>query len=113
MGCVSSQPVAPKPKTPVRRGVHAGVQLGWLKRFAERVPPDMSTFDVVMKIIKPATMWEARSARHAQCLLRTAQLLRDTARMHAAVADSSKVALRRRDHKRVAACRRAEGRFAR
>ena len=93
MGCVSSQPVAPKPKTlaqppvqgastteppteeaamdsaalqlvsavpeksptPARRGVHAGVQLGWLKQFAKRVPPDMSTFDVVMKIIKPAT----------------------------------------------------------
>ena len=52
MGCGSSRPVA---ATLARRGVHAGVQLGWLKQFAKRVPPDMSTFDVVMKIIKPAT----------------------------------------------------------
>ena len=32
-----------------------GLQLGWLKRFRKRVPPGASTFDVVMKIIKPAT----------------------------------------------------------
>ena len=55
MGCASSQPVAPEPKTHSRRGVHAGVQLGWLKHFVERVPPGMSTLDVVLKIIKPAT----------------------------------------------------------
>ena len=55
MGCGASRPVAPAPTTPARRGVHAGVQLGWLKRFAKQVPPGMSTFDVVMKIIKPAT----------------------------------------------------------
>ena len=55
MGCASSQPVAPKPKTHALRGVHAGVQLGWLKRFVKQVPPGMSTLDVVLKIIKPAT----------------------------------------------------------
>ena len=55
MGCGASQPVAPKPKTRARRGVHAGVQLGWLKQFVKRVPPGMSTLDVVLKIIKPAT----------------------------------------------------------
>ena len=53
MGCGASRPVAPT--TLARRGVHAGVQLGWLKQFAKRVPPGASTFDVVMKIIKPAT----------------------------------------------------------
>ena len=31
MGCASSQPVAPEPKTRARRGVHAGVRLSWLK----------------------------------------------------------------------------------
>ena len=41
MGCASSQPVAPKPKTPALRGVHAGVQLGWLKQFVKQVPPGM------------------------------------------------------------------------
>ena len=55
MGCASSQPVAPKPRTHSLRGVHAGVQLGWLKQFVKRVPPGMSTLDVVLKIIKPAT----------------------------------------------------------
>ena len=56
MGCgASARPVAPAPTTLARRGVHAGVQLGWLKQFAKQVPPEMSTFDVVMKIIKPAT----------------------------------------------------------
>ena len=44
-----------QPPTLARRGVRAGVQLGWLKRFAKRVQPGASTFDVVMKIIKPAT----------------------------------------------------------
>ena len=55
MRCGASRPVAPAPTTLARRGVHAGVQLGWLKQFVKRVPPGMSTFDVVMKIIKPAT----------------------------------------------------------
>ena len=55
MGCVSSQPVAPEPRTHALRGVHAGVQLGWLKHFVKQVPPGMSTVDVVLKIIKPAT----------------------------------------------------------
>ena len=55
MGCASSQPVAPEPNTHARRGVHAGVQLGWLKQFVKQVPPGMSTLDVVLKIIKPAT----------------------------------------------------------
>ena len=55
MGCTSTQPVAPEPKTHARRGVHAGVQLRWLKHFVKQVPPDMSTLDVVLKIIKPAT----------------------------------------------------------
>ena len=55
MGCASSQPVAPEPRTHALRGVHAGVQLGWLKQFVKRVPPGMSTLDVVLKIIKPAT----------------------------------------------------------
>ena len=55
MGFAFSQPVAPEPKTHARRGVHAGVQLGWLKHFVKRVPPGMSTLDVVLKIIKPAT----------------------------------------------------------
>ena len=32
MGCASSQPVAPEPRTHALRGVHAGVQLSWLKR---------------------------------------------------------------------------------
>ena len=40
---------------PALRGVHAGVQLGWLKQFVKQVPPGMSTLDVVLKIIKPAT----------------------------------------------------------
>ena len=40
MGCTSTQPVAPEPKTHARRGVHAGVQLGWLKHF---VHPRSST----------------------------------------------------------------------
>ena len=40
---------------PARRGVHAGVRLGWLKHFVKQVPPGMSTLDVVLKIIKPAT----------------------------------------------------------
>ena len=53
MGGGASRPVAPTTLAP--RGVHAGVQLGWLKRFLKRVPPGMSTFDVVMQIIKPAT----------------------------------------------------------
>ena len=55
MGCASSQPVAPEPRTHALRGVHAGVQLGWLKQFVKQVPPGMSTFDIVLKIIKPAT----------------------------------------------------------
>ena len=62
MGCASSQPVAPEPKTRARRGVHAGVQLGWLKRFVKQVPPGMSTEDVVLKIIKPKT--KARLCRY-------------------------------------------------
>ena len=47
--------MAPEPKTHALRGVHAGVQLSWLKQFVKQVPPDMSTLDVVLKIIKPAT----------------------------------------------------------
>ena len=47
---------------PALRGVHAGVQLGWLKQFVKQVPPDMSTADVVLKIIKPAT--EERLCRY-------------------------------------------------
>ena len=46
MGCISSQPVAPEPNTHALRGVHAGVQLRWLKHFVKQVPPGMSTLDV-------------------------------------------------------------------
>ena len=31
------------------------MRLGWLKQFVKQVPPGMSTLDVVLKIIKPAT----------------------------------------------------------
>ena len=40
---------------PARRGVNAGVNMGWLKDFAKQVPPGMSTLDVVLTIIKPRT----------------------------------------------------------
>ena len=40
---------------PARRGVNAGVKMGWLKDFAKQVPPGMSTLDVVLTIIKPRT----------------------------------------------------------
>ena len=34
-------------QTSAHRGVNAGVQLRWLKKWAKKVPPGMSTLDVV------------------------------------------------------------------
>ena len=42
-----------QPPTLARRGVHAGVQLGWLKRFLKRVPPGAST---CMRYAVPASV---------------------------------------------------------
>ena len=36
-------------QTSAYRGVNAGVQLGWLKKWAKKVPPGMSTLDVVWR----------------------------------------------------------------
>ena len=41
--------------SPARRGVHAGVQIRWLKLWAKGVPAGMSTLDVMKNFIKPAT----------------------------------------------------------
>ena len=50
---VGGAAVAPQP--PARRGVHAGVRVGWLKQWAKKVPAGMSTLDVMLNYIKPET----------------------------------------------------------
>ena len=49
---------------PALRGVHAGVQLAWLKHFVKQVPPGMSTLDVVLACLGTvrSTTWRRRAA---------------------------------------------------
>ena len=51
-----AQPVlATWPLPPPRRGVDAGVRVGWLRQFAQEQCAGLTTADVVEKIVKPAT----------------------------------------------------------
>ena len=63
MGCQASKIVpaaaidlgALSQRSLAHRSANAGVQVGWLKKWAKKVPPDMSTLDVMLNYIKPAT----------------------------------------------------------
>ena len=51
MGCGASKSVAPG----FPAGALRGVRVDWLKQWAKKVPPGMSTLDVMLNYIKPET----------------------------------------------------------